>query len=130
MIQKIIYAVNSSDDNLLSQFIDRLSRAGIQTKQLESAAGKYSYFESVWNNAAEILPLPKRNHHTAGAKPKKLQYNGKSVTCGFIYLLRTQHHLSDAEIGALLDVSESTIARRRKKHSSDGNFYADSDTIF
>lgn len=130
MIYKLIYAVNSGDKNILQQFENRLSLANIYTKQLK-ASDKYSYFEASWDDAdVPKLHPQNRGSRNAGAKPKRLVHDGKTVTCGFIYELRHIKNLSDAEIGLIFDVSESTIARRRKKHLSEGSFYADSGIIF
>ncbi|MCM1219308.1 MAG: hypothetical protein NC548_32920 [Lachnospiraceae bacterium] len=74
--------------------------------------------------------LGKSGSKKAGAKPKQLIYNGEPVTCGFVFQLRNVKNLSDAEIGLIFDISESTIARRRKKHSAEGSFYAGSTVIF
>lgn len=128
MIQKLTLAVNSNDDILIQQFINRLLLVGIHSEQLKPS-NKYCYLEITWNDSDTDLPL-KHNTRNAGAKPKELHYNNSPVTCGLVYQLRNQKHLSDAQIGAMLDVSESTICRRRKKHISDGNFYEGSNTIF
>lgn len=128
MIQKLTLAVNSNDDILIQKFTDRLLLVGIHPEQLKSS-DKYSYFEITWNDSDTGLPL-KHNTRNAGAKPKELLYNNSHVTCGLVYQLRSQKHLSDVQIGTILDVSESTICRRRKKHLSDGNFYEGSNTIF
>lgn len=130
MTQKIRYVINPEDGSAIKQFIDRLQLLGIQTRRIKSS-DKYSYFESSWNDT-EIPEsnMQKRNPRNAGAKLKELNYNGKSVLCGSVYLLKYQKKLSNAEIGQLLDVSESTISRRIKKHLSDGNFYEKSKAIF
>ncbi len=127
MIHKLTYAVNSKDDNILRQFVDRLALTGIQTEQLKLSE-KYTYFESVWND--DYIPKVYSNKGNAGAKPKRIKYNGNSVTCGLVYLMKNEKGLSDAEIGLLLDVSESTISRRRKKHMESGCFYEGSTAIF
>ncbi|MCM1222007.1 MAG: hypothetical protein NC548_46795 [Lachnospiraceae bacterium] len=128
MVHKLVYAADSNDADALGQFNDRLALSGIQTKQLNTS-DRYSYFEAVWDDAD--IPAPKSSHSkNAGAKPKPFIYNGKPVDCGFIYQLRNIKNLSDAEIGLIFDVSESTVARRRKKHLSDGSFYEDSTVLF
>lgn len=130
MIYKLIYAVNSDNKNIIQQFENRLSIANIYTKQLKSS-DKYSYFEASWDDAnVPTLHLRNSNSKNAGAKPKQLVHDGKPVSCGFIYTLRHTKNLSDAEIGLIFDVSESTIARRRKRHLSDGSFYENSNIIF
>lgn len=128
MIQKLTFAVNSNDDILIQNFLSRLLLANIQAKILKSS-DKYSYIDITWNDSDINLPL-KLNSRNAGAKAKILHYNNSPVTCGLIYKLRNEQHLSDAQIAALLNVSESTICRRRKKHFSDGCFYEGSKTIF
>lgn len=130
MMHKLVYAVNSIDTDTLQQFSDRLSLCGIQTKQLKTS-DKYSYFEAVWDDA-DIPKLHPKNSRSgnAGAKPKQFIYNGSPVSCGFIFQLRNVKKLSDAEIGLIFDVSESTVARRRKKHLSDGSFYEGSTILF
>ena len=128
MIQKLTCALNSNDDILIQQFTDRLLLVGIHSEKLKPS-DKYCYFEITWDDSDTNLPL-KHNIRNAGAKPKELQYNNSPATCGLIYQLRSHKHFSDAQIGAMLDVSESTICRRRKKHISDGNFYNESNTIF
>lgn len=130
MIHKLIYAVNSDDKDILQQYKDRLLLAGIQTEFLKST-DKYYYIESTWDDAElPNLHLKNKNSKRAGAKPKMLQYAGKPVTCGLIYGFRYQKNLSDAEIGSLLNISESTITRRRKKHMAIGSFYEDSEVFF
>lgn len=124
MRHRITYAVHVEDGSAMEQFSGRLSSAGVQTKHLKSSE-RYSYFESSWDDA----DMPKARG-SAGAKPKKLLYKGEPVTCGFIYTLRNEKHLSDAEIGLLFDISESTISRRRKKHLDNGSFYEGSSDTF
>lgn len=125
MIHKIIFATNSNEDSL-QQFQNILLMAGVQTKHLKSE-NKLNCFESTWDDANSPKMVFKGN---AGAKPKQLTYNGESVTCGVVYQLRNCKYLSDAEIGSLFDISESTITRRRKKHISNGDFYDGSSIIF
>lgn len=127
MIHKIIFATNSDKDTL-QQFQNRLLMVGVQTKHLKSET-RFNYFESTWDDA-DSLELTKKSNKNAGAKPKQLTYNGESVTCSIIYQLRNYKHLSDAEIGSLFDISESTITRRRKKHISNGDFYDGSSIVF
>lgn len=122
MIHTIIFAANSNEDTL-QQFQSRLLMAGIQTKHLQSDS-KLNYFESTWDDANGPV---KKN---PGPQSKELTYNGESVTCGTIYQLRNKRNLSDAKIGALFGMSESTITRRRKKHTANGDFYDGSATVF
>lgn len=130
MIQNLIYILQSEDKDIFHQFESRLSLVGIQTRHLKSS-DKYSYFEASWDDAnVPTLHLRNSNSKNAGAKPKQLVHDGKPVSCGFIYTLRHTKNLSDAEIGLIFDVSESTIARRRKRHLSDGSFYENSNIIF
>ena len=100
-----------------------LLSAGVQTKHLQSDS-KLNYFESSWDDADSPA---KKN---PGPPSKELKYNGEAVTCGTIYQLRNKKNLSDARIGALFDMSESTITRRRKKHIANGDFYDGSTIIF
>lgn len=129
MIHKVMFAVNPEDDSAVLKFLDRLLIAGIHTKQI-NCSDKYKCFESIWDDSDNLNFTMEKNSRNAGAKPKELKYNGKPVSCGSVYLLKKQKHLSDAELGELLDVSESTISRRIKKHLSDGNFFENSRTIF
>lgn len=133
MRHKIIYAIKAyvdDDAKAVQQFTDRLLLVGIQTSLIKSTE-KYSYYESSWDDADVLeVPLKEHNARNAGAKPKELFYQDEPVSCGFIYLLRTQKHLSDAEIAFLFDVSESTISRRRKKHMESGDFCENSEVVF
>lgn len=130
MIQSFTYFVDSKNFEIQKRFEARLSLVGIQTKQLNSS-DKYCYFEAVWDDAdIPEIHIKSNRSRNAGAKPKPLIYNGEPATCGFIYKLRGEKNLSDAEIGMIFDVSESTIARRRKKHLANGNFYDGSKVIF
>lgn len=130
MIHNLTYILQSDDKDIFHQLESRLSLVGIQTRHLKSS-DKYSYLELSWDDADIPTPhLRNSNSKNAGAKPKQLVYDGKPVSCGIIYELRHTKNLSDAEIGLIFDVSESTIARRRKKHLSEGSFYEDSDIIF
>lgn len=62
---------------------------------------------------------------------KEIEYKGHSVTCGAIYQLKVTKGFSDYAISTLFDdVSESTIWRRRKMHTDNGDFYEGSTTIF
>lgn len=130
MIHNLTYILQADDKDIFHQLESRLYLVGIQTRHLKSS-DKYSYFELSWDDT-DIPSLHKKNNHSrnAGAKPKQLLYNGNPATCGFIFQLRNVKNLSDAEIGMIFDVSESTIARRRKKHLSEGTFYEDSSIIF
>ena len=64
-----------------------------------------------------------------GIQINHLKSEGK-LNYGTIYQLRNHKYLSDAEIGSLFDISESTVTRRRKKHISNGNFYDGSNIVF
>lgn len=130
MVQKIIYAIYPESEYTVQKFMDRLKIAGIYTNRIKSS-GKYDYFESTWDDT-EIpeLSVQKRNCRNAGAKMKQLEYKGKPVSCGSVYLLKKQKNLSNEEIGELFEVSESTISRRIKKHSADGNFHERSKVMF
>ena len=127
MIHKIIFATNSDEDTL-QQFQNMLLMVGIQINHLKSE-GKLNYYESIWDDANSPKMASKGNVNS-GAKPKQLIYNGEPVSCGTIYQPRNYKHLSDAEIGSLFDISESTVTRRRKKHISNGNFYDGSNIVF
>lgn len=61
---------------------------------------------------------------------KQIEYKGHSVTCGTIYQLKEVKGFSDNAIATLLNVSESTVWRRRKKHIDNGDFYDGSTIIF
>ena len=122
MVHTIVFATNTNEDTL-QQFQSRLLSAGVQTKHLQSDS-RLNYFESTWDDADSPA---KKN---PGPQSKELKYNGEAVTCGTIYQLRNKKNLSDARIGALFGMSESTITRRRKKHISDGDFYDGSTTVF
>ncbi len=130
MKHSIIYVIKKEDVVFMQQFIERLQCVGVQTGKINDTE-KYTYYESSWDDA-DIFKAPVKEHNprNAGAKPKEIKYKGNPVSCGFIYLLRTKKHLSDAEIGMLFDISESTVSRRRKKHMEEGNFYECSKVIF
>ncbi|MDE6568259.1 MAG: helix-turn-helix domain-containing protein [Lachnospiraceae bacterium] len=64
------------------------------------------------------------------AHRKQIEYKGHSVVCGTIYQLKEVKGFSDYAIATLLNVSESTVWRRRKKHMANGDFYEGSTTIF
>lgn len=127
MIQKITCAVNTTDHLLMQQFTDRMLLSGITTKNVKPTS-KYIYFDASWDDA-NVPGIPISSHNRAGAKPRKLTYDGGDATCGLVWKLRREG-LSDAEIGLILDASESTIARRRKKHLADGSFVEDSTAVF
>lgn len=61
---------------------------------------------------------------------KQIEYKGHSVTCGAIYQLKEVKAFSDYAIATLLNVSESTVWRRRKQHTENGDFYEGSTIIF
>lgn len=128
MLQKILYAIYPEDNFAVQKFMERLALAGVQTEEIESS-GKYAYFESSWEDT-EIPEQFLKNSRNAGAKMKQLEYKGKPVACASVYLLKKQKNLSNAQIGELFEVSESTISRRIKKHSADGNFHERSKVMF
>lgn len=128
MIQKITCAINTTDNQILKQLTDRMLLSEITVTNIKPAA-KCIYFDAVWDDADIPAIVQKPKHNKAGAKPKKLIYDGKDVTCGLVWQFRHEG-LSDAEIGLVLDASESTIARRRKKHLAEGSFCAESAVIF
>lgn len=128
MVHKIIFAVGSVDNSAVQKFLNRIQNVGIQTRKVKSS-DSYICFQSVWDDS-NIPEIFIQNPRNAGAKLKQLRYNGKTVSCGFVYLLKCQKNLSNAEIGQIFNVSESTISRRIKKHSADGNFYENSKKIF
>lgn len=127
MIQKFTYITNG-EQSVIDKFVRRISAAGISTT-IVGRSGKNTMLESRWDDAviAHKISLSKREN--IGCPPKELTYEGKPVTCASVYGLRSQG-VSDARIAELLDVSESTITRRRKKHLKEGNFYANSKTRF
>ncbi len=127
MVCKLLFAVNSRDGFTIQKFIDRIQIVGIQTKQIKSSES-YVCFEATWDSS--VSGNATTNPRNAGAKLKGLKYNGKSVNCGSVYLLKYQKHFSNSEIAQLFNVSESTINRRIKRHFADGNFHADSKVIF
>ncbi len=129
MIQRIRYIVNAGDDSVMGEFMDRLLFSGIQTEEINSS-GNYICYQSVWNNSILSEPVKQKNPRNAGAKLKVLNHNGKPVSCGAVFLLKSQKHLSDSAIGELLNASGSTISRRIKRHMENGNFYNNSKTIF
>lgn len=130
MLHNLTYILNSENQEILRLFEAKLSLVGIHTKHIKSS-DRYHYFEASWDDT-DILDRHLKNSRSqnAGAKPKQLLYNGNPATCGFIFQLRNIKNLSDAEIGMIFDVSESTISRRRKKHLSNGDFYENSNIIF
>lgn len=130
MVYRLTCAVSTNDELLLQQFKARLSPAGIRASDLASPNSRYSYLELQWDDAG--IPAAPENHgcHRAGAKPKKLLLDGRPATCGQVWQLREKDHLSDAAVGSVLDASESTITRRRKKHLADGDFYSGSTVVF
>lgn len=126
--KRIRYIINPEDDSAMEQFIDRLQFLGIQTINMKSF-DKYKCFESTWDDT-ENPELLLKNSRNAGAKQKELNYNGKPVPCSSVFLLKSQKKLSSTQIANLFDVSESTISRRIKKHTEDGNFHEKSKVIF
>ena len=130
MVQKIIYAVYPESEWAMQNFIERMIFAGVQTKKIKSS-DKYNFYESSWDDS-EIskLNMQKKNPRNAGAKQKELNYNGKPVLCSTVFLLKSQKKVSNTQIANLFDVSESTISRRIKKHTEDGNFHEKSKVIF
>ena len=128
MIQKITCAINTTDEQILQQITDRLLLTGISATNIKPSS-KCIYFDAFWDDA-EPTTIKKPNSHKVGAKPKKLDYEGEEATCGMVWKLREQGHLSDGEIGMILGASESTIARRRKRHLADGSFGEGSAVVF
>lgn len=129
MIHTVICAVKSKDRLIVQQFLERLASAGIKATDQTPTDSKYTYFDLCWDDADIQTTSKHPNIHRIGAKPKKLLHDGKPVTCGMVWQMRNGG-MSDAVIGLVLDVSESTISRRRNKHIADGNFCKDSNTIF
>lgn len=127
MIQKLTYITNG-EQSIVDKFVRRISAAGISTTVI-GRSSKGTMLESRWDDAivAHKISLSKREN--IGCPPKELTYEGKPVTCSSVFRLRSQG-VSDARIAELLDVSESTITRRRKKHTEEGNFHANSKTRF
>lgn len=130
MLQKLTCAANTTDNLIFQQLINRIRLSGITVNNIKTSS-KYIYFDAAWDDT-EIPTLfkQKSNLNRAGAKPKKLMYEGKEATCGLVWQFRNDGHMSDAEIGLVLNASESTICRRRKKHLADGNFVENSTVIF
>lgn len=86
--------------------------------------------ESSWDDAVfPQKPTLKKKGENVGCPQKEITYNGNPITCSSVYELR-EKGISDARIAELLDVSESTVTRRRKRHMKEGNFYASSKTRF
>lgn len=131
MIQKITCAANTTDSLIFQQLADRMLLSGINVDNINHFS-KYIYFDVHWNDADMLKPsvIQKSNHSNAGAKPKKLTYEGNAVACGFVWHLRNEGHLSDADIGLILGASESTICRRRKRHMENGEFFKNSECVF
>ncbi len=127
MVCKLLFAVNSRDDFTVQNFVDRIQSAGIQTSQIKYNES-YKCFEATWDSS--VSGNATTNPRNAGAKLKQLRYNGKTVPCGSVYLAKSQKKLSNAQIGELFGVSESTISRRIKRHSADGDFHERSKVIF
>ena len=127
MVCKLLFAVNSRDDFTVQNFVDRIQSAGIQTSQIKYKES-YKCFEATWDSS--VSGNATTNPRNAGAKLKQLRYNGKTVPCGSVYLAKSQKKLSNAQIGELFGVSESTISRRIKRHSADGDFHERSKVIF
>lgn len=129
MVHITTCAIKSKDKLTVQQFTERLKSAGIKAINQTPPDSKYTYLDLSWNDADIQTTLRQHNTNRAGAKPKKLLYDNKPVTCGLVWQLRDDG-MSDAVIGSVLDASESTISRRRKKHMADGDFNKDSDIIF
>ncbi len=127
MMCKLLFAVNSRDDSAVQNFVDRIQSAGIQTSQIKYNES-YKCFEATWDSS--VPGNATTNPRNAGAKLKQLRYNGKAVPCGSVYLAKSQKKLSNAQIGELFGVSESTISRRIKRHLEDGDFHEKSKVIF
>lgn len=131
MIQKITCAANTTDSLIFQQFVNRMLLSGIVVDNIKHLS-KYIYFDVHWDDTdmLKTSAIQKSNHGNAGAKPKKLTYEGNAATCGLVWNLRTQGHLSDADIGLVLGASESTICRRRKRHMANEEFFENSECIF
>lgn len=128
MIQKITCAANTTDSLIFQQFADRMLLSGITVDNIKHFS-KYIYFDVHWDDT-DMLKTSAANRSNAGAKPKKLTYEGNAVVCGFVWHLRNEGHLSDADIGLILGASESTICRRRKRHMENGEFFENSACVF
>lgn len=117
----ITCAVNTLNENILQDFKKKMAASRIHVTDIpQQANSRYVYFRLEWDN-----DLPRQK---AGAKPKKLFFKGKEADCSLIWKFRMEG-LSDAEIAAVLDIGESTVRRRRKKHLEDGDFYEGSTII-
>lgn len=127
MIQTLTYITNA-DQSIIEKFIKRTSAAGISTT-IMNRSGKGTILEASWDDAVIAHKISLSKKENIGCPPKELTYEGKPVTCASVYSLRNKG-ISDARIAELLDVSESTITRRRKRHMKEGNFHADSKTRF
>lgn len=129
MVHTVTCAIKSNDGLIVQQFVDRLAAVGIKAADQTPPDSKYTYFNLCWDDEDTQTASRHRGPHRAGAKPKKLLYDGEQATCGLVWRLR-DGGMSDAAIGLMLDAAESTISRRRKKHMADGDFYKDSNVIF
>lgn len=114
-------AINTNNEIIIQQFKQRMAAARIQADALPAADSRYTYFRLEWDDNIQ--------RQKAGAKPKKLFLDGKEADCGLIWKMRDEG-ISDAGIAAVFDIGESTVTRRRKKHQTDGDFYAGSTIIF
>lgn len=126
MLQTITCAIKSKDRMIIQQFMERLASARIKAIDRTAIGSPYTYFDLCWDDADASSAGVKCR---AGAKPRKLLYEGVPATCGLVWQMRSGG-MSDAVIGQMLDTSESTISRRRKKHLADGDFCRDSKVIF
>lgn len=117
----ITCVLNTNDENIIQQFKNHMSSAKIQAYALTATNKMYTYFRLEWDDNIQ--------RQKAGAKPKKLFLYGKEADCGLIWKMRDEG-ISDAGIAAVFDIGESTVTRRRKKHQTDGDFYAGSTIIF
>lgn len=127
MIQKLTYITNE-ERSTIEKYARRISAAGISTTVI-GKSGKSTMLESRWDDAVVTHKISLSKRENIGCPPKELTYEGKPVTCASVFRLRSQG-ISDARIAELLDASESTITRRRKKHMKEGNFHANSQTRF
>lgn len=129
MVHTVTCAIKSNDGLIVQQFVDRLAAVGIKAADQTPPDSKYTYFGLCWDDEDTQTASRHRAIHRAGAKPKKLLYDGEQATCGLVWRLR-DGGMSDAAIGLVLDAAESTISRRRKKHMADGDFYFGSEVVF
>ena len=126
MLHTVTCAIKSNDGLIIQQFAERLAAAGIKAIDRTAPRSKYAYLDLCWDDA---LPMHIQSNRKAGAKPRQLLHDGVPATCGLVWQMRADG-MSDAAIGLVLDASESTIARRRHKHLTDGDFCKGSNIVF